>query len=548
MSRWARVSCWPNSWRRVAPRFDRKLALAPHVRSFCQLPNTEITDNHDMLKNLVITYRHLYEKGTSPISDQEYDRLYNDMLDLEERFPQLRQDSPSQSVAPTPDQAKKLHHLPMLGLQNCYTDEQLYKFQKRVDTDIRSRPCDALPVEFVTEMKYDGIAVSLIFQQGRLQYALSRGDGLYGENLTTNFLSHVCNLPGQPNGAPVTVPHTADIVEIRGEIVCSTEAFEKLNAERKEQGKSQFSTPRNLVAGTLNKSLVDADERVSLHMICYSLHIYNASQSHTEASPSNLDQLEQSVMWSEHQPATQWECLNLLKQWNFPICPRATVTRSFSDVIDYVHQYESPSMQAEFPYTTDGVAIKVNSLQQQLALGRVSRSYRWATAYKFPTEIYETELVDVHFQIGRTGKATPVAHLKTIVIDGSNVSRATLHNIHFIQQHRIEIGDLVRVEKSGGTIPKINGLVCPKDTNGSETEFISSLELVCPCEKRVPLIKHQDSKDHFCSNPNCTLKRMKGFLHFVKALSIQGLGTSSSHLPVPTLDLQSDQARGCYNS
>ena len=232
------------------------------------------------------------------------------------------------------------------------------------------------------------------------------------------------------------------------------------------------------------------------------------------------------------------ECLSLLKSWRFPICPRAEQHNNFDTIFSYIHKYETEEQQNKFPYVTDGVAIKVNSIEQQLSLGRVARSYKWAVAYKFPTEIFITKLLDIKFQIGRSGKllfetgyilciyvinsgkATPVAHLEKIVIDGSNVSRATLHNIAFLEQHDIEIGDFVKIEKSGGTIPKISGLARSKDEN----EPTKPLELICPCEKKVPLVKHDEYVDLFCSSPNCTLQKSRTIYHFAHSLSIIGLG------------------------
>jgi DNA ligase (NAD+) len=494
----------------------------------------DVLERHGLLRGLVQTYRQFYAKGESPITDQEYDALYSDLLLLEEGHPSLSKDSPSQSVAPlVGHEEKHLHFLPMLGLQNSYNDEQLHRFSSRVESEIRSRPCSSIPLQYVAEMKYDGMAVSLIFRHGQLQYATSRGDGLYGEDLTSNFLFNVRNLPRTAEGH-VTVPWRNHIVEIRGEVVCPTAEFLRINESREGSKSKQFSTPRNLTTGTLNKSAEDGNtEPMPLDLVCYSLHVYVGSlaENPTSNGSIDIDQLEQQVEWSPQQPVSQWDCLQQLREWGYPICPRAELFSEFNKAIDYVHRFESKEAQAQFPYVTDGVAIKVNSIPQQLALGHIARSYRWAAAYKFPTEILGTRLLGVNFQIGRTGKATPVAVLQPIKIDGSNVSRATLHNIHFMELHKIEIGDLVRVEKSGGTIPKISGLVHPQEKEGIAT-FVSSVPMVCPCEKKVPLIRHAEYKDLFCSNPQCTEKRMRSFLHFSKALSIYGLGMNFPRIPL----------------
>ena len=205
--------------------------------------------NYGLLKNLLTAYRVSYEKGEPLIPDQEYDSLYQDLLDIEKSHPELCDpSSPSQQVSPAlNDTVAKRHHLPMLGLQNTYNNEQIKKFESKIQRGIASRDVSSIPIEYVTEMKYDGMAVSLIFKNGEFQHALSRGDGLYGEDLTRNFLCHVNNLPFTIVKGKKTlgVSHTTEIVEIRGEIVCSTAEFNRINSERKSDGLKEFSTPRN---------------------------------------------------------------------------------------------------------------------------------------------------------------------------------------------------------------------------------------------------------------------------------------------------------------
>ena len=309
-------------------------------------------------------------------------------------------------------------------------------------------------------------------------------------------------------------------MEIRGEVVASTEEFHRVNQLRKgREGVKTFSTSRNLVTGTLNKqfqSSLTIENDINLHLICYSIYIYSKANKEGGGEEGN-------VRWSSKQPQTQVEGLKLLESMKFEVCPRAILSNKNikEDCFPLIHEYQIPANQQQFPFITDGVVIKLNSLENQLKLGRIARSYRWAIAYKFPTDSFITKLNDIQFQIGRTGKATPVAHLDLIVIDGSNVSRATMHNIHFIEQHNIKIGDFVKVEKSGGTIPKIIGLA-----NHNEESTRKDIELVCPCFKRVPLHKIADSVDLFCTHEACTLQRSRLFLHFSKALEINGLGFS----------------------
>ena len=491
------------------------------IRSFT---TSSVKENHSILKNLLSVYRVAYDEGDPIVTDQEYDKMYTQLLDIESKHPELCDSkSPSQQVGPEIGEeiGKKLHSLPMLGLQNTYNDEQLLKFHARIQKDISSRKTSHIPLEYITEMKYDGMAISLIFKNGELCYGTSRGDGIYGEDLTSTFLYYVNNLPFKivdGNRKTLRIPHTEDIVEIRGEILCSTKEFDRVNALKIQKGEKPFSTSRNLATGSLNKlNADDSDLNISLDMICYSLHIYKETKLPEKI---DIDQLELQVEYSKYQPSSHFECLNLLKKWNLPICPRAEKHTSFDTILPYIHQHETFEQQEKFPYVTDGVVVKVDSIEQQQSLGRVARSYKWAIAYKFPTQIYTTKLLDIQFQIGRSGKATPVAHLEKVVIDGSNVSRATLHNFGFIEQHNIEIGDIVKVEKSGGTIPKISGLAQSKDPSIPS----KPLELVCPCEKHVPLIKHDEYVDLFCSSSDCKIQKMRNILHFVQALSIFGLG------------------------
>lgn len=365
-------------------------------------------EEYTLLKDLIQTHRQFYETGHPIISDPEYDKLYNELLAIEEKNPSyIDSNSPSQIVAPTPKEeiTKKRHSLPMLGLQNTYNDEQLTKFENKIKREVTSKKLDNIPIEFITEMKYDGMAVSLIFENGKFSHALSRGDGLYGEDMTITFLHYIKNLPFvyENNQKELYVPLTSDIVEIRGEIVCSISEFNRSNEIRKEKNLKLFSSPRNLTTGTLGRIDFSEETDLSLDMICYSLQIYKPSKKTETVTVSKIEDLEQFVEWSPSQPETQWDCLQLIKSWGFPICPRAQQFSEMTDIFNYIHKYETKESQSKFPYTTDGAVVKVNSIKQQQQIGRVARSYKWSIAYKFPTEIFITKLLDIQFQIGRTG-------------------------------------------------------------------------------------------------------------------------------------------------
>ena len=269
----------------------------------------ENSDTYGLLKTLIETYRKSYDLGEPIISDLEYDTMYQNLLDLEHKFPQLvDKSSPSQQVAPIVEdivEGKKLHSLPMLGLQNTYNDDQLRKFQSRIEREIASRKTSHIPLEYITEMKYDGMAISLIFKNGELCYGTSRGDGLYGEDLTANFIAYVNNLPFQNDGnrKRLRVPIRDSVVEIRGEIVCSSKEFERVNKLKEEGNQKTFSTPRNLATGSFSK--ISQEERefdISLDMICYSLHIYK--ENILSDGSIDMDQLETSVVFAPEQPTT----------------------------------------------------------------------------------------------------------------------------------------------------------------------------------------------------------------------------------------------------
>ncbi len=438
------------------------------------------------LVKLLNYYNYMYYVENNPVvSDTEYDRLYRELADLELKYPHLqKENSPIRKVGGEPQEgfAPVEHSIPMLSIDNTYSKEELESFDSR----LKKAAGITSDIEYVVELKYDGVAVSLIYRNGKLERAASRGDGQRGDDITENVRT-IKTLP--------LVIDYINPVELRGEIYMRKDDFARLNAERKKEGQPLFANPRNATAGSLKNLDARTVAARNLQVFIY--------QSFTE---------------KEHQ--THWENLQFIRRTGFPVNSSNMLAKNISDVIDYCSSWQGK--KHILPYNIDGMVIKVNSLALQRKLGTTSKSPRWAVAYKFPAEQVTTTLEDVIVQVGRTGMLTPVAQLVPVQLGGTTVSRATLHNFEEVERLSLRIGDRVLIEKGGEIIPKIVKNI-PEARNGTEREI--TIPATCPvCNSRT--VRDEKEVAVRCPNIRCPAQVKERILHFAsrKAMDIDGLG------------------------
>jgi DNA ligase (NAD+) len=388
-----------------------------------------------------------YEEAAPIISDRDYDTLYRQLVDLETQFPDLvTPDSPTQRVGGKPLKAFEQvpHLIPMLSLDNTYSKEEVKNFYTRIQ---RLLPNEKIPV--VIEPKVDGVAVSLIYENGKLRQAATRGDGNVGDNITQNVRT-IRSVPERlRDGAP-------KLLEVRGEVYMDRKGFEKLNEERKKQGLPLFANPRNAAAGSLKQLDPAIVAKRPLGIVLY-------GTGATEGLDIDLHS----------------EVFPLLKKLGLPTTERWWVAESVEKVLDAIHQLDA--IRLKFAYQTDGAVVKVNSFAQRERLGFTAKSPRWAIAYKYAAERVETRLNDIIIQVGRTGILTPVAALEPVLVSGSTVARATLHNEDEIKRKDIRIGDTVVIEKAGEVIPAVVEVVKSKRLrNAKPFDFAKHIHGKCP--------------------------------------------------------------------
>ena len=372
--------------------------------------------------------RRYYEEAAPTISDREYDRLYKELVDLETQFPELvTPDSPTQRVGGKPLRAfaQIQHRVPMLSLDNTYSEQEVVNFYKRI---MRLLPEEKIPV--VIEPKVDGVAVSVMYENGKLTYAATRGDGSVGDEITQNIRT-IKSVPHQlPGAAP-------KVFEVRGEAYLDKAGFEKLNKEREAAGLPLFANPRNAAAGSLKHLDPNIAAKRPLGMIFYGTGAIEGTEvdRHSKIFP-------------------------LFKKLGLPTHEHWSLADSVDQILKAIHDLDE--IRRGFPYETDGAVIKVDALAQRERLGFTAKSPRWAIAYKYAAERVETKLLDIKVQVGRTGILTPVAVLEPVLVSGSTVSRATLHNEDEIKRKDIRIGDTVMIEKAGEVIPAVVEVVQSK--------------------------------------------------------------------------------------
>lgn len=434
-----------------------------------------------------------YVLDAPEITDAEYDRMMVRLRELEARYPDsIPADSPTQRVGGhASSQFTEVRHLePLLSLGNVFSAEELRAFDERVRSGLPA----GSKVEYVMEPKIDGLACSLIYENGKLVRAATRGDGVVGENVTANVRT-IRSIPltlKVPEGEAVP-----ELLDVRGEVYMPRQAFMRLNEQRAERGESEFANPRNAAAGSLRQLDPQVTASRSLSFFAYYLVGDGAQPKHSES-------------------------LALLARYGFKVSENYKVVENIDEAIKYIGDFNE--LRQGLSYDTDGAVIKVNDVYQQRILGATGKDPRWATAYKYPPEQAETTLEDIDWRVGRTGVLTPTAVLTPVKLSGSVISRATLHNEDFIRAKDIRIGDRVVINKAGEIIPEVLRVVVEKRT-GDEKEV--EIPNVCPeCGWRVE--RQGEEAAIRCTNPHCPALGREGLIHFVSrdAMNIDGCGPS----------------------
>ena len=433
-----------------------------------------------------------YDQATPIISDREYDRLYKELVDLETQFPDLvTPDSPTQRVGEKPLEAfaQIQHRAPMLSLDNTYSEEEVANFYKRIT---RLLPDEKIPV--VIEPKVDGVAVSLMYEKGRLKYAATRGDGFVGDDITQNVKT-IRSVPHQLRGdAP-------EFFEVRGEAYLDKAGFERLNKDRKAAGLPLFANPRNAAAGSLKHLDPKAVAKRPLGIVFYG----------TGAVEGVEIRLHSKIF-------------QLFKKFGLPTHEEWWLADSVDEILKAIRDLDE--IRQDFPYQTDGAVIKVDALAQRERLGFTAKSPRWAIAYKYAAERVETRLNDIIIQVGRTGILTPVAALEPVLVSGSTVARATLHNEDEIKRKDIRIGDTVVIEKAGEVIPAVVEVVKSKRPRDAKPfDFAKHIHGKCPvCGG--PIRRDPEFVAWRCENLHCPAQTTRRVEFFAArgALDIESIG------------------------
>lgn len=433
-------------------------------------------------------YRY-YVENAPVITDQEFDALMRELQELEARHPEMHDDnSPTQRVGSDlgGEFQQVAHRYPMLSLANTYNRQEVAEWYESV-----SKGLHGADFEVCCEMKYDGLSISLTYENGRLVRGVTRGDGVHGDDVTANVRTIRC-IPLVLTGDDY--PHN---FEIRGEILMPWKVFENLNAEREKAEEPLFANPRNAASGTLK------------------------SQSSALVASRRLDAYLYYILGAELPSDSHYDNLEHARQWGFKISAGMMKVHSLEEIYAFIDKWDME--RKNLPVATDGIVLKVNSLAQQRQLGYTAKSPRWAIAYKFKAERERTRLLGVTFQVGRTGAVTPVANMEPVQLAGTMVKRATLNNEDFIRSFDLHLGDYVYVEKGGEIIPKIVGVDVESREEGAQpVEFVKT----CP-ECGTPLVRYEGEAVHYCPNDATCPPQIKGRIeHFIsrKAMNIDSLG------------------------
>ena len=418
------------------------------------------------------------------ITDQEYDKYLRELIKLEEKHPELkREDSPTSRVGGTVIDTfnKIVHEVPMMSLSNVFNESEIVAFDERIRKEIKNP-------NYVTELKIDGLSVSLLYEKGKLVRGATRGDGVTGEDITHNVKTI--------KSIPLSLTRPLDI-EVRGEIYMSKKSFEDLNEKRVQKGEEPFANPRNAAAGSVRQ--LDSSVAASRNLDAFLYHI---------PEPEKYD------------IHSQEQALNFMKDLGFVVNPNIRVVHNLTELLDFTNYWTEH--RNDLPYEIDGIVIKLNDLEGQKRLGYTAKYPKWATAYKFPATLALTKLKDIKFTVGRTGQVTPNAILEPVILMGSTISKTTLHNEDYVKERDIRIGDTVAIKKAGDVIPEVVKVIEERRT-GDEIPFVMTTE--CPiCHSK--LVRKETEAAYYCVNEHCDAKRMEGLIHFVSrnAMNIEGFG------------------------
>ncbi len=446
------------------------------------------------LRKEIDRYNHAYYVENNPvISDFEFDMKLKQLEEMEKAYPQyFDKNSPTQRVGSdlTKNFKQVEHRYPMLSLSNTYSEGEVTDFYNRVKKSLNT------DFEIVCELKFDGASISLIYENGELVTAVTRGDGTVGDDVTANIRA-IKSIPITLNG------NYPSRFEIRGEILMPFAVFEELNEEKAQKGEPLFANPRNATSGTLKL------------------------QNPAEVARRKLDAYLYYILGEELPHNTHYDNIQNAKQWGFKISDAIRRCKNLDEIFDYLHYWDTE--RHRLPVATDGIVLKVNDLIQQKNLGLTAKSPRWAIAYKYQAVRGLTRLDSVSYQVGRTGAVTPIANLEPVLLSGTTVKRASLHNADIIENFDLHIGDMVYVEKGGEIIPKITGVeVLRRATTMPKVIFPDQ----CP-ECKTSLVRNEDEAAYYCPNDNDCPPQIKGKIsHFVsrKAMNITGLGDETISL------------------
>ena len=425
-----------------------------------------------------------YVKDDPTITDQEFDKYLRELEDLENKYPEYSyDDSPTKRVGgEVIDSFNKVNHvIPMMSLSDVFSESEVIGFDEKIKKE-------GFHPQYVCELKIDGLSVSLLYRDGKLVRAATRGDGVVGEDITHNVKTI--------KSVPLTLNEKIDI-EVRGEIYMSKKSLEKVNLERLKNGEKPLQNARNGAAGSIRQLDSSVAAKRGLDVWIYHL-------------PNPLD-------YGIH---THFEALEFMEKLGFKVNPNNRLVNNINEVLDFIS--EMGDKRESLPYDIDGVVIKVNSIDMQGAIGYTAKYPKWATAYKFPAEEVLTRLNDIIFTVGRTGQITPNAVLDPVIVQGSTISRATLHNENYVKEKDLKIGDIVSIRKAGDVIPEVVEVKKDRRT-GHEKEF--SMITNCPICDSV-LQKKDGQVDYFCLNDECPTRKIESLIHFASrdAMNIDGLG------------------------
>ena len=453
------------------------------------MDNNEIKKQVEELRRLIEYHNNRYYNLDDPeITDHEYDLLSLELRSLEGKYPELvHPDSPTQKVGGTTKRElrKVTHDVPVISLQDAFSKQEVEAFVQRIEQELQN------PV-FVVEKKLDGLSVLLRYHNGVLTEGITRGDGEVGESVYENLLM----IPTVPKEIPTPLPY----LEVRGEIYMSYEAFNEANQRQEESGERKYQTPRNLAAGTMRQLDPSIVKERNLDIFVFNLEV------------------SEGMDFASHSVSLDW-----LKEQGFPISPDFVICTNADEVWEAIENIEKTRWS--LPFGIDGAVVKLDNLQERMRLGMTSKVPRWAVAYKYAPEQKETLVEDIHIQVGRTGRLTPLAILKPVNIAGTTVSRAALHNQDYINTKDIRIGDTVVVQKAGDIIPQILQVKLESRPSGTQPFIIPD---TCPnCGS--PAVPEENGADIRCTNSGCQAQFIRKLIHFASknAMNIEGMGPSS---------------------